>query len=347
MTDRGNQMESELLTQQRILDSIALQIVVLDLQENIVELNRTCLQATGLQRETVIGQHVSRLWDDLSLQKLREDLSRQRIFQGELKEISLGGDLRPMHYTFSPVLGDHQQRLGYIGLGRPVMDIDRYEQQLVERMEQIRQTQGVAMVGLAKLAETRDPETGQHLERMRRYSRLIAIELATLQEYGSYITEEYIEGIYNSSPLHDIGKVGIPDNILLKPGRLTPQEFERMKEHSRLGGDALAAADQELQGESFLTMGKEIAYHHHEKWDGTGYPDGLRGNLIPLSARIVAIADVYDALTSRRVYKEAMPHDQARAIIIESTGNHFAEDIVRAFLNREGEILEVRKHFSD
>ncbi len=339
-------MEMELLNQ-RLLDSAAMEIVVLDTEERIAEINENSLQQTGFEREAVVGHPAERLWDEISLQKLREDLSRNRVFQGELTEITLGGEPRSVHYTFSPIRGEFGEKLGFIGIGRPLMDTDRFEMELLQRLEQIRQTQGVAMVGLAKLAEYRDPETGQHLERMRNYCRLCAEELSTLPEYAAYITDEYIEGIYNSSPLHDIGKVGIPDAILLKPGRLTPQEFEVMKQHSRIGGDALRAADQQLEGESFLTMGKEIAYHHHEKWDGTGYPDGLRGNAIPLSARIVAIADVYDALTSKRVYKDAISHDRARAIIIESSGSHFAEDLVRVFLKREADILKIRERFKD
>jgi PAS domain S-box-containing protein len=339
-------MESELLTK-AFVNSVALEIVVLDADENISEANPVCLHATGLEREAVIGHPADRLWDTQGLQKFREDMLRNRVFQGELLEITLGGDPRPMNYTFSRVRGDFGECLGYVGIGRPLMATDRYERELLQRIEQIRQTQGVAMVGLAKLAEYRDPETGHHLERMRTYSRLLAEELSTLPEYSAYITSEYIDGIYNSSPLHDIGKVGIPDSILLKPGRLTPAEFEIMKDHSRIGGDALQAADHQLEGESFLTLAKEIAYHHHEKWDGTGYPDGLRGNSIPLSARIVAIADVYDALTSKRVYKDPVSHDQARSIIIEGTAKHFAEDVVRAFLKREPDILKVRELFKD
>lgn len=339
-------METEQLAH-RILDCAALEIVVLDSDENIADINSAGQQLTGFTREAILGRPAHSLWDDLGLQKLREDLTRNRIFYGELQEITLGSDPRPMHYTFAPVTDELGERLGYVGLGRPMLDTDRYEMELVQRMEQIRQTQGVAMVGLAKLAEYRDPETGLHLERMRLVCRMIAEELSLLPEYSSYITDEYIEGIYHSSPLHDIGKVGIPDAILLKPGRLTPQEFEIMKQHSKIGGDALAAADQQLKGESFLTMGKEIAYHHHEKWNGSGYPDGLRGNEIPLSARIVAIVDVYDALTSKRVYKEAIPHDKARAIIIEGSARHFAEDVVRAFLKREAEIMKIREQFQD
>ena len=339
-------MELEQLNQ-LILDTTSLEIVVLDADLKITDINRACQQMTGTAPEAIVGQPAGSLWDEKSLKKLKEDLDRSRVFQGELVEITLGGDPRFVYYVVSPVVDEIGQCLGYSGFGRPVTDTDHIEMELRMRMEQLRQTQGAAMVGLAKLAETRDPETGQHLERMRNYSRLIAEEMSTLPEYNLYISEDYIQDIYNSSPLHDIGKVGIPDAILLKPGRLTPKEFEIMKQHSTIGGDALRAADQQLGGQSFLTLGKEIAYHHHEKWDGSGYPDGLKGTDIPLSARIVAIADVYDALTSKRVYKDAVSHDQARAIIIDSSGAHFAEDVVRTFLKREKDFLKIRSQFSD
>lgn len=339
-------MELELL-HRRILDSSLMEIVVMDAEFNIIEANATLLQLTGKSSEEILDQSINAIWEDKSIEKLKEDLNRDRTFQGELTELSLGGDPRSVHYTVSPFRNDIGQITGYSAFGRPVTDTDHYERELKHRLEELRRTQGAAMVGLAKLAETRDPETGQHLERMRNYSRLMCEELSTLPEYRLYINDDYIQDIYNSSPLHDIGKVGIPDAILLKPGRLTPQEFEIMKKHASIGGDALRAADQNLEGESFLTLGKEIAYHHHEKWDGTGYPDGLKGMDIPLSARVVALADVYDALTSKRVYKEAISHDQARAIIIDSSGSHFAEEVVRAFLKRENDFLKIKDEFRD
>lgn len=360
-------MEMELLTQ-RLLDSAAMEIVVLDPEERIAEINENSLRQTGFEREAVVGHPAGRLWDEISLQKLREDLSRNRVFQGELTEITLGDEPRSIHYTFSPIRGEFGEKIGFIGIGRPLMDTDRFEMELLQRLEQIRQTQGVAMVGLAKLAEYRDPETGQHLERMRNYCRLFAEELSTLPEYSAYITEEYIEGIYNSSPLHDIGKVGIPDAILLKPGRLTPQEFEVMKQHSRIGGDALRAADQQLEGESFLTMGKEIAYHHHEKWDGTGYPGHLdpfstrtlkgyegpdgsplpkKGEEIPVYGRIVSVADVYDALSSRRSYKDAWDEGRVLEEMHRLSGKSFDPEIVDAFFECLDTLKAIAKRYPD
>ncbi len=218
----------------------------------------------------------------------------------------------------------------------------------VELMEKLITTQDVTIVALAKLAEFRDPDTGEHLERMREYSKALALKLRKLPKYRYYITEHYIENLYKSSPLHDIGKVGIADDVLLKPGNLSKSEFELMKRHTIIGGDALNDAVQ-LAGmeRSFLDMGKDIAYYHHEKWDGNGYPTGLKEDDIPLSARILALADVYDALTSKRVYKPAFPHTKARTIIIDECAPHFDPDILKAFISLENIFIDIKKHYQD
>jgi len=171
--------------------------------------------------------------------------------------------------------------------------------------------------------------------------------MAKKSKYKNYITKEYIDDIYLSSILHDIGKVGIPDSILLKPGKLTPKEFEVIKGHVLLGGDALNTVDSRIGSRSFLTIGKEIAYYHHEKWDGTGYPRGLKGDDIPLSARLVALADVYDAITTMRSYKDAYSHEEAKKIIIDERGRHFDPDIVDAFLISEDDFNMIRDKMSD
>ncbi|MBI3600338.1 MAG: HD domain-containing protein [Nitrospinae bacterium] len=221
------------------------------------------------------------------------------------------------------------------------------EQLVEERTKEIEDTQDATIIGLAKLAEYRDPETGAHLERIRNYCRLIAHELGTKEKYKGIIDKKYIELIFKSSPLHDIGKVGIPDSILLKPGKLTNEEFDIMKQHPVIGGDAIAEAEKKLRGRkiTFLTIGKEIAYCHHEKFDGTGYPHRSKGDDIPLSARIMALADVYDALTSKRVYKEAWTHEAARELIIKDSGSHFDPDAVDAFLKMEDEFIKIRGQY--
>ncbi|GIX00334.1 MAG: response regulator [Pirellulaceae bacterium] len=200
---------------------------------------------------------------------------------------------------------------------------------------------------LAKLAESRDCETGAHLERMREYSKLLAEELSKMPKFRQEIDNDFIRAIFLTSPLHDIGKVGIPDNILLKPGRLTPDEFEIMKQHVTIGCKTLDAAYTACPSAEYLRLARDIAATHHEKFDGSGYPNGLAGIDIPLCGRIVALADVYDALTTKRVYKDAMSHEQARRIIIESRGSHFDPDVVDAFLRREEDFQAIRRNLDD
>jgi putative two-component system response regulator len=204
------------------------------------------------------------------------------------------------------------------------------------------ETRDVAIFAMAKLAESRDPETGAHLERVRGYSRVLAQHLAGVERFQEEITPEFARLIYLTSPLHDIGKVGIPDVVLLKPGRLSDREFEIMKYHTTLGAQTLDAALRQFPGVKFLQMGRDVAATHHERFDGSGYPDGLKGDQIPLCGRIVALADVYDALTSKRVYKAAFAHDVARAMILSDAGTHFDPAVVDAFIQNENRFDSIR-----
>ena len=194
---------------------------------------------------------------------------------------------------------------------------------------------------LAKLAESRDPETGTHLERMREYCRVLAEHLARQARFREEVDGDYVQLIYITSPLHDIGKVGIPDHILRKPGPLSGEEFEIMKRHAEIGARTLDAAVSAHPEARFLGMARDIARCHHEKFDGSGYPNGLAGEQIPLCARIVALADVYDALTTKRVYKPAFSHEKAVAIIREGRGRHFDPDIVDAFEAAESQFVAI------
>lgn len=209
------------------------------------------------------------------------------------------------------------------------------------------ETRDVAIFALAKLAESRDPETGSHLERVRGYSRALAERLRAQGVYSDQINHEFIKLIYLTSPLHDIGKVGIPDRILLKPGRLNDQEFEAMKLHTLVGAETLGALARQFPDASFLKMAHEIAVSHHERWDGTGYPHRLKGQDIPLAGRIVAIADVYDALISKRVYKSAFSHTVARDMIVEEAGKHFDPALVEVFEKYESDFEEIRLRYSE
>ena len=216
-----------------------------------------------------------------------------------------------------------------------------------QQLREISAAQLAAIFAMSKLAESRDPETGEHLDRMREYCLILACQLARQPKYRELITQSFRDNLYAASPLHDIGKVGIPDEILRKPGRLTPEEWTVMRTHSLIGGETLREVDRQYPGNAFIRTGIEIAESHHERWDGTGYPYGLAGERIPLVARILALADVYDALTSRRCYKEAFGHERSREIIIAEEGRHFDPDVVQAFLARESDFVHVRKFFQD
>jgi len=216
-----------------------------------------------------------------------------------------------------------------------------------QQVAEIASAQIGTIFAMSKLAESRDPETGEHLDRMREYCRLLAQDLGKQPEYAAYIDRSYIDNIYSASPLHDIGKVGVPDAILSKPGKLTNEEWVIMKTHPVIGAETLREVDREPPGNAFIQTGIEIAAAHHEKWDGSGYPHGLSGKDIPLSARILALGDVYDALTSKRCYKESMPHQMAVEIIKEGEGKHFDPDVISAFLRINEEFVKVREFFQD
>jgi response regulator RpfG family c-di-GMP phosphodiesterase len=196
--------------------------------------------------------------------------------------------------------------------------------------EELKKARAKTVLGMAILSEYRDNDTGQHLQRVSRLCGILAEELRRTPPLDSYITDEYIEDLVLSSVLHDIGKVGVADSVLLKPGRLTSEEFEFVKAHTLVGGNALEAVEKRIDGRSIFTLGKQIAYYHHERWDGKGYPRGLCGEDIPLSARIVAVADTYDAITTDRVYRAALPHDEAMRRIHKASGTQFDPRVVDA-----------------
>lgn len=223
------------------------------------------------------------------------------------------------------------------------------EAEIIKRTREINAIQDVTIHAMASLAETRDNETGNHIRRTQNYVRVLAQKLRHHPRFAHFLDDDkIIELLYKSAPLHDIGKVGIPDKILLKPGRFEPEEFEVMKQHPALGRSAILNAEYELGLEvPFLKYAKEIAYAHQEKWDGSGYPLGLAGDNIPISARLMAVADVYDALISRRVYKEGMSHEQAVKLIIEGRGSHFDPDVTDAFLELQDDFIAIAAKFWD
>ncbi len=225
---------------------------------------------------------------------------------------------------------------------------DYLEKEVARRTHEISIIQDVTMVALGSLAETRDNETGNHIRRTQRYVKVLAEKLKDHPRFSDFLTPETIQLLHKSAPLHDIGKVGIPDNILLKPGKLTPDEYAIMQTHAEIGRNAIMAAEAGLDTPtSFLRLARETAWSHHEKWDGTGYPQGLSGDDTMISGRIMAVADVYDALISKRVYKPAFSHEHASSIIKEGSGTQFDPDIVDAFMEESAQFREIALKYVD
>ncbi|MBN2545088.1 MAG: response regulator [Spirochaetes bacterium] len=277
-----------------------------------------------------IYRYITKPWNVIELRK---------VVENTLELINLKDENKTMH----ELIVEQNLKLKNMNIN--------LENKVKLRTEQIKEIQHITIFALARLAESRDIETGNHLNRIRNYSSLLTEGLAKIAPYNEYITERYIENIFYSSPLHDIGKVGIPDKILLKPAKLTEDEFEIMKTHTIIGGKTLEDAEKELvkgnKKESFLSMGKNIAYYHHERWDGNGYPFKLKGENIPLSARIVAIADVYDAVTNKRVYKGAISHNDAVDMILEEKGKQFDPILIDIFKEKREKFFEISIKFTD
>ena len=224
---------------------------------------------------------------------------------------------------------------------------DHLEELVQERTRELVLTQEVVFESLATLAEYRDPETGGHIHRTQRYIRVLAEKLRLNSRFQIFLDDKAVDLLYKSAPLHDIGKVGVPDRILLKPGKLTEEEFEEMKKHTVYGRDAILTAERKMGTSSFLQIAAQIAYSHHEKWDGSGYPEALRGNDIPIVGRLMAIVDVYDALISKRVYKPPFPHEKAVSMICEQRGRHFDPDVIDAFMALETDFHDIAVKFAD
>lgn len=225
---------------------------------------------------------------------------------------------------------------------------DYLEREVQRRTQEVAAIQDVTIQAVTSLAETRDNETGNHIRRTQHYVGALADHLQHHPRFAATLDEETRRLLFKSAPLHDIGKVGIPDRILLKPGKLTPEEFETMKTHTSLGLEALQKAEERLGMDvPFLRLAKEIVYSHHEKWDGSGYPQGLRAEAIPLSARLMAVADVYDALISRRVYKTGIPHEDAVQHIQAQRGRHFDPEVVDAFVAIQEIFAQIAQRFQD
>ena len=347
-------IESRLLISERnfriLFDTILSSIIICDPLGNILNLNFAAESSYGYTWNDVISKH----YDDVfrygvsspSFAKIKALIDRNggKYVDPEVHRQDKAGNDVYTYASYSVIKDSSDETLAYSIVEKDLTERVHLEQKLQDSFNQLKETQSAAILGFAKLTEFRDKSTGKHLERMREYARVLVTKLREKPKYADYITDSYIEDIYISATLHDVGKVGIEDHILLKEGPLTPDEYEKIKEHVEMGGRALAEIDVSMDKQSFLTIGKEIAYYHHERWDGTGYPEGRKGEQIPLSARIVAIADVYDALTSERSYKRAYSHEEAVNIITEESGVHFDPEIVEVF-HANHEIFQRIKRF--
>jgi len=334
-----------------LYENIIDMVVFVDRNGRILMANPRFYETLNISRSEVTGLSLQKYIHPEDLSRVTKDMPEMLMREQEIKDFQFRimdrrGKVFDVECNARHIKRDNELT-GFQMVIRDISERKRLEREILESQRNVQMARTATILGLAKLAEYRDKETGLHLERIRDYTKALAEELAGRPAYKGYITREYIDDIYFSSILHDIGKVGIPDSILLKPAKLTPVEFEEVKRHSVLGGDILKAVESRIKGRSFLTLGREIAYYHHEKWDGTGYPEGLKGEKIPLSARIVALADVYDALTSERPYKEAYTHERARKIIVNERGGHFDPDVVDAFVAREEDFNIIREKMQD
>lgn len=274
--------------------------------------------------------------------------------KGEAEEENRGFDAGAVDYIIKPIsaqtlLARVKTHIALKQTNDFLKDKNEFLQREVSRrIREVSRIQEASIMSMAALAEIRDTDTGNHIQRTKLYIEELAAQLSKAEPYSEVLNPNNIDLIVTSAPLHDIGKVGIPDHILLKPGKLTPEEFAIMKTHTTLGRDAIERAERVMdKTENFLRFAKEIVYSHHEKWNGTGYPEGLAGESIPLSARLMAVADVYDALTSKRVYKDAFTHERAVQLIKNEAGVHFDPAIVEVFLKCQGKFREIAERYKE
>ncbi|MGO8878072.1 MAG: response regulator [Desulfomonilaceae bacterium] len=327
-------------------------IVVTNLQRQILFWNSGAENIFGYSKEEILGQSVAKLYpanlDPNEVQNtLREALTNEfGAAQKVIKHVSKDQEEVVLSLAISPMLDRKGKMTGVVGLGQDVTEQFRLHEELVASYTRIRKIQGASVFALAQLAEARDGETGAHLKRIRQYCAVLCESIRKRPIYGPLMTSEFIEDLVQCSVLHDIGKIVIPDSILFKPGKYKNDEFEIMQEHALLGGKALSEAAKETgESQSYLSVGADVAYYHHERWDGSGYPFKLRELEIPLSARVVSLCDVYDALRSKRRYKDDFSHEKSVKLIVEERGKQFDPEIVDAFLDSLDGFQQIIKNF--
>ncbi len=307
----------------------------------------------GYKEHEMLGKHIVELFPDKeqgfeTLSAWNRTIQKEkRTIQQNVTRRSKEGKELTIFSTMSPVIDSSGIIKGILSLGQDVTEQFRLHQDLLRSYEKIRKIQGAFIFALAHLAESRDSETALHLKRIQAYCKLLCKQLIAEGKHKDILTEDFVENLMYGAILHDIGKVGLPDDILFNVEKFTKSQFETMKQHTIIGGEALEQAAREAGDDTgYLAIGKEVALYHHEHWDGKGYPFGLKDGDIPLSARIVAVADVYDALTTQRRYKNAFSHQEACELIIQARGRQFDPVVVDAFLQVEGEFQRIRDNFS-
>ncbi|AFM25057.1 response regulator [Desulfomonile tiedjei] len=337
-----------------ILDSsTGVSIVLTGFDEQVLFWNRGAERIFGYTEEEMIGNSITKLYPDETVDP--ETIARlnnimqnvQGTAHANVRHIAKDGRTLTISLTVTPVVDSNGDLRGILGLGQDVTEQVRLHEELLKSFQRIKKIQGASIFSLAKLAESRDGETGFHLKRIQAYCDALCRRLSKRERYKEVLTPEFIEDLVQCSVLHDIGKVAIPDAILFNPKKFGIDEYELMKQHAMYGGKALEEAAAEAdEPDGYLSLAKDVAYYHHERWDGSGYPFGLKGEEIPLAARIVAVIDVYDALITERRYKRSYTHEEARTVIVQGKGTQFDPELVEVFLEIEDEFQRIRDKVS-
>ncbi len=351
LRDLLSQRLSELKIYQDVFDSTDDGEIITDVDGIIVKVNPGFEKITGMSSIQLIQQPLDILKEsllpDLNFNEILKKLDTENTWNDELSGRKEDDQSWIANITFSPIRNEDSQIFAYAGIFKDVTSQRQVEQALITSLKQMNLAQEAIIFGMARLAEHRDQSTGFHLERIRSYSKVLSEALLKRQMYPNIINRDFINMLFRTAPLHDIGKVGIPDYILLKSDTLTEPEFDVMKSHALIGYNTLNSIRKQYGDMEFLKMGIEITYCHHERWDGNGYPRGLKNHQIPLSAQILAIADVYDALTTERTYKEAYSHAAALETMKRERGKHFSPDIFDVFMEISVEIDKIRESFGE
>ncbi len=324
-------------------------LLIVDLEGIIVKVNPGFERMSGIQETGLLNKPLSvlqkQMFPEINFQEIHRMISEKGQWKKEFNAKRMNNEDWIANISFSPIQDEKGNSFAYSAIINDVTNLRQVEKALINSLENTTKAQEAIIFGLACLAEYRDKETGFHLERIRCYTKELAMALSHHAKYEDKVNEKFIDLLYRTAPLHDIGKVGIPDHILLKKGKLTREEYERMKEHAYIGYQTLDSIRQQYGEMDFLNMGIEITYCHHERYDGKGYPRGLKEDEIPLPAQILAIADVYDALTSKRVYKKAFSHEVSVNTMKLERGKHFDPDLFDVFLSIVDKFNEIRQDF--